>query len=120
MQKPAAEIIGPLTIRRFQLNHVCESHVGHEHEYDHDTIVIRGRVQVTENGVLHTHTYGPGAVIFIAAGRSHTIKALEPSEYLCVFSHRDFDGRVSQRYLGHPLEAEHAGAPAPQQMSLSL
>ena len=43
-----------------------------------------------------------GELFEVAAEQSHTIKALEDnSVYLCVFSHRDFKGLVTQKYIGN-------------------
>src|SRR5262245_57708947 len=97
---------GPVGYRKFTLEKVCEANEGHKHNYDHVTIVIRGRIKVLyrykQDGKLvegESKEFGPGEVVTIKAEVHHTIKSLEPnSQYLCVFSHRDFDGLVTQSY----------------------
>lgn len=99
-------IVGPVGIRRMHLEHACEANIGHEHNYDHTTIVIRGRVRVLYRYVRdgqevegETAEFGPGETIFIRAKVRHTIKALtDDVVYMCVFSHRDFGGVVVESY----------------------
>ena len=99
-------ILGPIAARRFHLEKACESHQGHEHNYDHTTIIIRGSVKVLyeyehDGQTLRGESgeFGPGETIHIRAKVKHTIKALEDNTvYLCVFSHRDFDGVVVESY----------------------
>lgn len=102
-------IIGPVGIRQMHLEKTCEAHVGHEHNYDHTTIVIRGRIKVLYRYVRdgeeiegESDEFGPGETIHIRAKVRHTIKALEDgSLWYCVFSHRDFGGLVTQEYIGN-------------------
>ena len=103
-------ITGPIGYRRYVLEKTCESNVGHTHNYDHTTIVIRGSIRVTiskqdadgNTVTVGSREYSAGEVVFIAANLMHTIKALEDnSVYMCVFSHRDFDGLVTQKYVGN-------------------
>ncbi len=104
------KIVGPVGIREFHLESVCETHEGHEHNYDHATIVVSGRVKVTYSYAKDSQTvegesreFEAGECIEIKAGVRHTVKALEPdTRYLCVFSHRDFGGLVTQSYVGNP------------------
>ena len=99
-------IVGPVGIRPMHLAKACEANVGHEHNYDHTTIIIRGRVKVQYRYVKdgqeiegETEEFGQGETIHIRAKVRHTITALEDSTvYYCVFSHRDFDGVVCERY----------------------
>ncbi len=99
-------IVGPVGIREMTLPAVCEAHEGHTHNYDHATIVISGRVKVqyvlpggTEG---ESREFGPGEAIAIKANVKHTLKALEENtKYLCVFSHRNFNGLVTQEYTGN-------------------
>lgn len=99
-------IIGPVGIRPMHLERACETNVGHEHNYDHTTIILRGRVKVLYRYVKdgqeiegESEEYGQGETIHIRAKVRHTIKALTDNVlYYCVFSHRDFDGVVCERY----------------------
>jgi quercetin dioxygenase-like cupin family protein len=103
------KIVGPVAIREHELKEICHENEGHEHNYDHTTIIISGRVRV-----IYSHLegetliqddikeFGQGDKIPILANTRHTIKALEPNTiYHCVFSHRDFDGIVIQEYIGN-------------------
>lgn len=96
---PWADVVGPVAIRRVVLAHACDTCVSHEHAYDHTTIVISGRVAVSYDGGTVLGIFGPGECFETVAQRHHTIKALDgPATYCCVFSHRDLEGIVVQRY----------------------
>ncbi len=109
MHPEALAIVGPVGVRRFEALHICEAFEGHEHNYAHATIVISGRIRVSREVVRDgqvvdagTTEHGPGDVIAIPAKMRHTIKALAPhTRYLCVFSHRDLHGLVTEAYEGH-------------------
>lgn len=97
---------GPIAYRQFVLPQTCQVSEGHSHNYDHTTFVHRGRLLViahTPEGVETARVeYGAGEFVEIPSGLHHTIKALEDNTvYYCIFSHRDFDGLVSQRYVGN-------------------
>jgi len=102
-------LAGPIGYRQFHLDKTCESHQGHEHKYDHTTIIIRGRVKVfysyEKDGQKvegESEEYGQGETIHIKKNVHHKIKALEDNtQYWCVFSHRDFDGIVCEHYVGN-------------------
>lgn len=103
-------LIGPVGIRRHLLERKCHENVGETHNYGHTTIIIRGRVMITyrqrqTDGTLivtKTEEAAQGEAIFIAAELHHTLKALDDNtQYMCVFSHRDFDGLVTQSYTGN-------------------
>ncbi len=96
---------GPIAHRRFTLDKKCHSNINHKHNYDHTTIVINGRIEITvekEDGSESKKEFIAGELFEVPAEQSHTIKALEDnSVYLCVFSHRDFKGLVTQKYIGN-------------------
>lgn len=100
------EIVGPVGIRRHHLAAICEESHGHTHNYDHTTIVLSGRIRLTREKLIDgvwiaalPEEYDRGEAFEVPANYRHTIKALEPnSEWMCVFSHRDFGGLVTQRY----------------------
>ena len=101
-------IEGPFGRRRYVLEKTCQESVGHQHNYDHHTVVVCGGIKVTirdtEDGpIVSERDYLPGSdLVFIAAKKHHTIKALfDNTVYFCLFSHRDFGGLVSQEYMGN-------------------
>jgi quercetin dioxygenase-like cupin family protein len=102
------EIIGPVGIRTLMLEKACQMGVGHAHNYDHTTFVFRGAIRVSyrydKDGriVEGIREVQAGDHIAILAHVEHQIKALvDNTMYKCVFSHRDFEGLVTQDYHGH-------------------
>lgn len=109
-------LVGPVGIRGFHLEKLCETSEGHQHNYDHTTIVIRGRLKVTyryeKDGQIvegESAEFGQNEAFVIKAKVFHTLKALEPDTlYSCIFSHRDFDGQIVQNYAGNQAAYEVA------------
>ena len=107
-------INGPIGYRQFALEKVCEVNEGHTHNYDHAMIVISGRLRVRYRYTVDGQTvegdsreFAQGEIVTVKANVLHEIKALEPNtRYLCVFSHRDFDGLVTQTYVGNQAAYE--------------
>ena len=54
----------------------------HKHVFDHDSVLLRGRVLVEVDGVTTEHE-GPDC-IRIGAGQVHTITALTDAEWYCI------------------------------------
>lgn len=99
-------IVGPVGLDRFVLDKTCQTNELQAHNYDHATIVCRGALAAIIDGV-QSRRYESGEAIAIAAGKTHILKALEDNTvYVCAFSHRDFDGLVTQTYIGN--EAAYA------------
>lgn len=104
-----AAIKGPVGYRQFVLEKTCNINEGHKHNYDHNTIVIRGSLRVTykdeiDGKVIESESrdFYQGEHVHIAKGRYHSIKALEDNTiYQCIFSHRDWDGNIIQSYIGN-------------------
>lgn len=101
---------GPIMARRFVAEKACEAHEGHTHNYDHTTLVLRGRILVIfkeknaagEYVEVSRQEYGWGERAPILAHRHHTIKPLEDDTvWDCEFLHRDFDGIAAERYVGN-------------------
>ncbi len=113
---PTTHLIGDHTaslgqFRRFLLARECEANAGHLHYYDHWIEVKQGRIRIIAefNGHEHVSEHGVLDLIkpLVKAGVRHTVKALAPNTvYDCVFTHRDFQGEIVQRYIGNPDEAE--------------
>lgn len=102
-------IVGNVFVRKFDLEKKCNSHQGHSHNYDHTTFVHRGKIQISycrmegdKQVEFKSKEFGEGEFVDIRADVYHTIKALEDDTvYYCIFSHRDFDGLVTQEYKGN-------------------
>lgn len=100
---------GPIGYRQFVLEKKCNESEGHLHNYDHTTFVHRGKLKVItkemKNGVLtiiSEKEYEAGEFFLVPAQLYHTIKALEDNTvYYCIFSHRDWDGLITQKYIGN-------------------
>lgn len=56
----------------------------HSHAHDHISVVARGFVELTVDGVSSEH--GPGSVIHIAAGKEHWVRALTQATWLCIWN----------------------------------
>lgn len=103
------EVLGPLALRKFHLEKLCDVNEGHQHKYDHVTFVQRGRIVVlyrltVDGPEQESKEFKVGEMVLIKATVFHTIKAMEPNtKYVCVFTHRDFDsGEAIQEYNGNP------------------
>lgn len=97
-------ISGNLFIRPVRLRDVGSVVVGHEHNFDHTTIVFKGAVHVRATlpggGVIERDFRSP-AHFLVRKDVSHTITALEEDTvFWCVYAHRTPQGEVSQEYDG--------------------
>jgi len=77
---------------------------GHQHTFDHTTIVFMGSVHVKlvkEDGTVVEETFKAPSHFLVRANISHEITALEDdTTYWCVFSLRNADGEVVQEFDG--------------------
>ncbi len=103
---PDVTVLGPVAYREFQLEQVCNENQGHQHNYDHITVVRRGSLKVFwGEPEKESRVFRAGDFFLVRANIAHRIKAMEPdTKYACVFTHRDHEGQVVQEYEGH-LEA---------------
>ncbi len=109
--------LGNIFIRRMRFESKGDYMRGHEHNFDHVTIVLTGSVRVIatrpngeeldgifsapERGRFATPTEG---FLLIQKDTHHEIVALEDfTEAWCVFSHRDEHGEVVQDYNGNKI-----------------
>ena len=67
--------VSNLWVRMMHFEKAGDCNEGHSHNYDHITLLSKGRVSVDVNGVLTEFT--APHMIFIAAGKHHYITALE-------------------------------------------
>lgn len=98
---------GPVFLReRPPFTAACQTNEGHAHTFDHTTMCVRGRIQITarwEEGGQPVEKdlgeFGFLGTCVIKAGVFHTIKALtDDAAYVCIYSHRDTDGVLVERY----------------------
>jgi len=104
MATTAELISGNIFIRKHALVK-DEQIVGHTHHFDHTSIVHTGSVSVRAvlpSGQVIERTFAAPDHFLVRADVEHTITALEPTLFWCVYSHRDPQGRVSQQATGWP------------------
>lgn len=99
-------ITGPIGYRRHTIDKTCQSNQGHKHKFDHASIIIEGRVEVTfydiDDREIAKREFAKGGVVEVPANCKHLFKALtDDVEYFCVFSHRDLGGLILQHYAGN-------------------
>jgi quercetin dioxygenase-like cupin family protein len=76
---------GGLAIHLMIFEKSGDINIGHSHIYNHHSFVSRGRVLVESNG--KTVEVGECELIFIPAGITHTLTALEDTTYvMCLHS----------------------------------
>lgn len=80
---------------------------GHTHVFDHQTLLGKGRVKVTVDG-KETEFTAP-TIIFIRAGFSHTIQALE-DDTICYCIHAIRDGERVEDIID-PEDIPEGGMP---------
>lgn len=76
----------------------------HTHKFDHTMIFFTGRFRVLaimpDGRLLEKEFHAPDLCL-IKAEVAHEVSYLENgSEFMCVFAHRDPQGRVTQHYTG--------------------
>lgn len=79
-----------LWLRQMYFKDIGDANEGHTHNYNHCTLLAHGSVRVHVEG--RTKDFVAPQVIFIQAGKSHHIEALEPGTVAyCVHALRDKD-----------------------------
>jgi quercetin dioxygenase-like cupin family protein len=99
-------ISGNVFIRPNRLDRAGDRIAGHTHNFDHTTIFFSGRFRVKatlpDGRVIESEFTAPDHCL-IRADATHEIVALDDaSEFWCVYSHRDPQGRVTQVRTGWP------------------
>jgi hypothetical protein len=85
---------GNIWVRQNVLELAGEAHDGHEHKFDHVTLLVSGKVSVELEGSEAKEFVAPTFIV-IRKEHSHKITALEDGTvYYCVFALRDLDGDV--------------------------
>lgn len=76
---------------------------GHEHCFDHTTIVFQGSIRVeavTQDGRKIDRVFVAPDSFLVKSEVRHKIIALENGESWCVYSHRNAQGEIVQEYTG--------------------
>lgn len=76
----------------------------HRHNFDHATLVVLGTFRVSRtapDGRTSVATLSAGDALLVPAEDLHTIECLEDGRVMCIYAHRDAQGRVVQRYQGN-------------------
>jgi hypothetical protein len=82
--------ISNVWIKMMTFKKVGDYNPGHKHVFDHPTLLAQGSVEVEVEGEVTKFT--APAIIFIAKGKVHTIKSLEPNTVACcIHALRDGD-----------------------------
>ena len=100
---------GNIWVRQNVLELAGESQDGHEHKFDHVTLLVSGKisVQVAED---EPKEFIAPTFIVIRKERQHKITALaDGTVYYCVFALRDIDGEVMEIF-GPQHDPESASA----------
>jgi hypothetical protein len=100
---------GNIWVRQNVLELAGEAHDGHEHKFDHVTLLVSGRVSVELEGSEAKEFVAPTFIV-IRNEHQQKITALEDGTvYYCVFALRDLDGDVMEVF-GSQHDPECSGA----------
>jgi hypothetical protein len=100
---------GNIWVRQNVLELAGEAHEGHEHKFDHVTLLVSGKVSVELEGSEAKEFVAPTFIV-IRKEHTHKITALENGTvYYCVFALRDLDGDVMEVF-GDQHDPDCSGA----------
>jgi len=85
---------GNIWVRQNTIDEAGESHAGHQHKFDHVTLLTKGKVQIEVEGNPAKEFSAPTFIV-IRKDLNHKITALTDDVlYYCVFALRNLDGDV--------------------------
>ena len=91
---------GNIWVRQNILGYVGNSHAGHQHKFDHVTLLSQGSVRVEVEGYEPKEYIAPTFMI-MRKEKNHKLIATSPNTiYYCVFALRDLDGEVVDPIYG--------------------
>lgn len=100
---------GNIWVRQNVLELAGEFHEGHEHKFDHVTLLVSGKVSV-QIGEAEPKEFTAPTFIVIRKQHNHKITAIaDGTVYYCVFALRDIDGEVMEIF-GPQHDPESASA----------
>jgi hypothetical protein len=87
---PSISLVANMWIKQMIFENVGDLHPGHCHSFDHQTLLARGKIELTANGQKTTYT--APTIIYIKAGIKHGMMALEDTTVVyCVHPLRGGD-----------------------------
>jgi hypothetical protein len=87
-----------------------ETHGGHEHKFDHVTLLVSGKVCVEIEGHKPKEFTAPTFIV-IRKEHQHKITAVEDGTvYYCVYALRNMDGKPIEDIYGEQHDPESASA----------
>jgi len=92
MAEPISTVscVSNVYIRQMLFEKVGDVNAGHEHIFDHQTLLAKGSLKAVVNGI--TSTFVAPQIIFIKAGIMHEFTALENNTLcFCIHALRDGD-----------------------------
>lgn len=102
--------IGGVYVRQNWLEKAGEEDPGHEHEVDHATLLMRGRVRLEVDGFEPTVWEGPVFIPIKKQFRHKFIAETDDVLWYCIFAFRDENGEVTEIFNGDitPYQAVRA------------
>jgi hypothetical protein len=99
---------GNIWVRQNSIDHAGDCFPGHEHHFDHVTLLVQGKVLVEVDGYEPKEFQAPTFIV-IKKDKQHKITALVDNVvYYCVFALRDDNGEVLEEVFEdkhNPLSA---------------
>ena len=96
--------LGNIYVRPNHLAKVGDRLAGHRHNFDHVTLVTQGAIHIDAtlpDGTTRQLDLDAGGFCVIKAEVLHAITATAAhTEFLCIYAHRDPQGRVVQEFTG--------------------
>jgi hypothetical protein len=100
---------GNIWVRQNVLELAGEAHEGHEHKFDHVTLLVSGKVSIQIGEEVPKEFTAPTFIV-IRKQHNHKITAMaDGTVYYCVFALRDIDGEVMEIF-GPQHDPESASA----------
>lgn len=91
---------GNIWVKQNVLELAGETHGGHEHKFDHVTLLVAGKVSVEVKGHEPKEFTAPTFIV-IRKEHQHRITAVEDGTvYYCVYALRNMDGEVIEDIFG--------------------
>jgi hypothetical protein len=100
VEHTALGYFGNIWVRQNNLPYIGNSHAGHQHKFDHVTLLAQGSVRVEVEG-HEPKEYTAPTFMIMRKDKNHKMTATSPDTiYYCVFALRDIDGEVVDPIYG--------------------